>query len=124
MKWHRLDESVEIHYRGLEELLGYEVEERPRSVIVAVKRGTSFCDRPIYHYTVYFKGKKLTEGRVLVRHWAFEEGPAPMGPSTLGFGIFFPEIIESAYKKTPAEEQEDIAYWTLKELSSRSIDEG
>jgi hypothetical protein len=30
-----------------------------------------------------------------------------MGPATLGFGLFFPEIIESAYRKTPREEQEE-----------------
>jgi hypothetical protein len=95
MVWRRLDEPFEIRYEGLGELLGYGVEERPRTVVVEVKRGVSFCGRPIYHYSYLFKGRKLGGGRALMTHWGFHEEPAPMGPATLGFGLFFPEVMRA-----------------------------
>lgn len=107
MAWRRLKEPVEIRYAGLDKFRGVEVELRPRSVIITVKRGVAFCGRPIYHYEYSFKGRRLRGGKALLTHWFFHEEPAPMGPATLGFGLFFPEIIESAYRKTPREEQEE-----------------
>jgi hypothetical protein len=119
MVWRRLDEPFEIRYEGLGELLGYEVEERPRAVVVEVKRGASFCGRPIYRYSYLFKGRKLGGGRALMTHWGFREGPASMGPATLGFGLFFPEVIESAYRRTPVEEREENLWWVIEELKGK-----
>jgi hypothetical protein len=121
MTWRKLDEdsSFFLPYQKLQGLLGYEIEEKPKTVIVAVKRGTAFCGRPIYHYTYFFKGKKTPEG-VLVTHWAFHDEPAPMGPSTLGFGIFFPEIIEGAYRHLPLDEQWEVLWAIIEEVKERA----
>jgi hypothetical protein len=120
MVWRKIGEPIELGYVGLDRFLGIEVEERPRTVVIAVGRGTAFCGRPIYRHTYYLKGRKIGGGRALVTHWSFEEGPAPMGPSTLGFGIFFPEMIESAYRRTPIEEQEEGLQSITEELEDLS----
>jgi hypothetical protein len=120
MVWRRLEqagyESFEVRYLGLERRLGYEVEERPRTVIITIRKGTAFAGRPLYHYGFSFKGKKLDGGRALITHWSFHESPAPMGPNTLGLGLFFPEIIEDAYRRTPLDEQEELLYAFIEEL--------
>jgi len=120
MKWRRIGEQIEIRYTGLDRIPGYEVQEGPRAVTIYVKRGTAFCGRPIYRYTVYLKGKKLENGVTLLTHWAFHEEPAPMGPATLGFSLFFPEIIEGAYRRTPLEEQEQLLWNIIEELKEET----
>jgi hypothetical protein len=123
--WRRLEqsgyESFEVHYRGLEGLLGYEVEERPRSVVITIRKGTAFAGRPIYHYGFSFKGRKLGEGRALITHWSFHESPARMSPATLGLALYFPEVIASAYKKTPLHEQEEILHDFIEELKGAQV---
>ncbi|MEM2093827.1 MAG: hypothetical protein QXI32_00850 [Candidatus Bathyarchaeia archaeon] len=116
--WRRLEERerFEVRYEGLESLLGYEVEENPKTVVIAVKRGTAFCGRPIYHQTYYFKDRRTSPGYALITHWEFHEEHTPMSPNTLGFTLWFPEVIGNAYRRTPVQVQEENLWWEMEDL--------
>lgn len=121
--WRKLDESVELKYRDLDKkLLNVMVGEKTRIVVIMVRGGVAFCGRPLYHWTCSLKGRKLPSGRVLLTHWAYRGEPVPMGSATLGFSIFFPEIIEGAYYRPSVAEQEEFVWGVVTWLRERAVE--
>lgn len=120
MRWWRLSKPVYISLKKLKSLAGPMrgiriVQEDPP--IVRLSRGVSFAGRPVHEWHCYLKGKRCRDGRLIFTHWVVEEWHTS-SPSTLGFGLFFPEAVEpfaSSYQEKREFAEEMAEY--LRELA-------
>ncbi|MCD6406689.1 hypothetical protein J7L81_02300 [Candidatus Aerophobetes bacterium] len=115
MSWFELVEPVEVDMEKIQKLSEYGIlkgVELHEDGTITIKRGTAFCGRPIHEWYVTYKGEKKN-GKVVFTHFAFDEWHTS-SPNTLGFGLFFPEIVEPF--ETSEDEIHEIAQDFIEEL--------
>jgi len=112
-EWRELDEPIELRLDKVLKLDGYVrvISDDPANIIIKRGQGTTFSGRPIHHWYFYLKGFKRSprSRKVVFTHWDFEEDhPASRSPATLGFALFFPEVIEEF--ETPEDVARELLY--------------